>query len=127
MTTTTAHGLICLEDGDYAALALAMQGTAQATEAALDGISDSFDTFNMRPSVVAVTTTATGAASSFAEQPFTMSSATMVLDYNNITPTPTLVSGAIRITVPVTGWYAFGAYMNMQATGAVTAFSRRGS
>lgn len=125
MTTTTGHGLICLEDGDYAALALAMQGTAIATEASLDSISDSLDTFNRRPSAVAVTTTIAGPNSSLGETVFTLSSATSVFMYNNMTPSPTLVSGAIRITIPVSGWYAYGAYMNMQATGAVTAFSRR--
>lgn len=124
MTTTTAHGLICLEDGDYAALALAMQGTALATEAALDGISDSLDTFNLRPSVVAITTTTSGPNSTFGESLFALTG-TLALSYNNITPTPTLVVGAIRITIPVTGWYAYGSYMNMQAVGAVTAFSRR--
>lgn len=125
MSTTTEHGLICLEDEDYAALALAMQGTAQAVEAALDAISDGLDTFNLRPSVVALTSTATTAAGSVGEAQFSLSSATSAIDYNNMTPVPTIVSGGLRITIPKTGWYAYGAYMNMQAVGAVTAFSRR--
>lgn len=125
MTTTTEHGLICPDGDDYAALALMMQADALATEAALDSISDSLDTFNLRPSVVAVTTTATSSTGSAGETLYSLSSGTLAISYNNITPVPTLVLGAVRITIPRSGWYAYGAYMNPQAVGAVTAFSRR--
>lgn len=124
MTTETDHGLVCLDGDDYAAIALAMQKDALATDAALDAVSDAFDTNYLRPVVLAATTGISGPNSTLGEIQFNL--ATLAIGYFNFTPAPTAASAnSIRMTAPRTGWYSYGAFMNMAATGAVTAFSRR--
>lgn len=123
MTTTVgSHGLSCLTDDDYAGLALYMQDQANAVEAALGAVSDSLDTAATRPVVVATSNLVNGPVASAGETIFGING--WVIDYSNFTPTPTTTAG-IRFFVPKTGWYEHGAYMNMQAAGAVTPFSRR--
>jgi hypothetical protein len=123
VTTLTDHGLVCLDGADYGAVALALQADALAVEAALDSISDSFDSFYLRPVVLAATTTLVAQPSS-GEQVFGMGP--WAVAYSNFVPAPTTAaSSGARITIPRTGWYAYGGYANMIATGAVTALSRR--
>lgn len=43
------HGLFCLDDDDFAAVALAMQCNAQATNTALEGINDAVNDYLGRP------------------------------------------------------------------------------
>jgi hypothetical protein len=122
--TTTEHGLLCPSEEEYAALALIMQHDALAVEAALDSISDSFDSFLARPTVLAATTVVSGPNSTLGEAVFQMSG--WGVTYSNFTPVPTVAApSGIRLSVPRTGWYNYGAYANLVATGAVTANSRR--
>ena len=116
------HGLGCLDDEDYAAIALYMQGQGLIIDTALSQISNSLDTFYLRPSVVAQTTGVAGPASSGGEQLFGLSG-NWALTYSNFTPVT--ISSGVRITIPRTGWYTYGCYGNLQTTGAVTALSRR--
>lgn len=51
------HGLFCLDNQDYAAFALAMQCNAQATDAALDTVSDSLTAYLNRPYISFTNTT----------------------------------------------------------------------
>lgn len=122
--TTTEHGLLCPGPEEYAAIALLMQHDALAIEAALDSISDAFDTTLLRPVVLATTTAINGPNSTSGEIVFNMTSWSVT--YTNFVPVPTTAApSGIRITIPRTGWYKYGAFANMVATGAVTAFSRR--
>lgn len=118
------HGLKCLAEEDYAAIALYMQDQALVIDSVLDGMSDSLDTFNLRPGFTAATTGVNGPVASGGEQLQGLGNWSMV--YSNFTPAPTTgVSFGIRMTAPRTGWYEHGAYINAQASGAVTANSRR--
>ena len=123
MTIYTSHGLACLQDQDYAAIALAMQVDAIAIDAALDGISDSFDTHYTHPYMLAITTATQG--------PFaTSSEAVQGVPSWTVSTTNMVTSGAsagIRVTIPLSGWYSHGCYLNMVASGAITAASRRTS
>lgn len=123
MTTYTDHGLVCLEDDDYAAVALAMQHDAVATEASLDAISDAFDTYYQRPYATAVTTAVNGPVSSGGEQVFGLVGWSVTA--NNMPGTIIASSSIMRVTASKTGWYRAQAYANMVAAGGVTANSRR--
>lgn len=124
MIPVGTHGLSCLGEEDYAAVALYMQDQALAIEAALVDISDDLASGFLRPSVVAVTTTVSGPQSSGSEQIYDLT-ATWTMSYENYTVDPSIISAGVRLTIPRTGWYAYGAYANIAATGAVTALSRR--
>lgn len=123
MTTYTDHGLACLDDEDYAAVALAMQHDALATEAALDAVSDAFDTYQMRPYATAILTTPNGPVASGGETIFGLVGWTV--GANNIPGIITAGTSGMRITVTKTGWYRAHAYANIVAAGAVTANSHR--
>lgn len=43
------HGLFCLDDDDFAGVALAMQCNAEATDSALDAVNDDLNTYLSRP------------------------------------------------------------------------------
>lgn len=118
------HGLACLDEEDYAATALYMQDQGQAIEDALVDISTSLSSALLRPSVTAVTTTVSGPNSTAAEQIFSLT-ATWSLTYHNYTVAPTIIGAGVRLTIPRTGWYGYGTYGNLAATGVVTALSRR--
>lgn len=122
MTTYTDHDLACLDDTDYAAVALAMQHDALAIEATLLADQAAFAGFSHRPYANAFTPAINGPVSSASETIFTIVGWTMTA--TNM-PGATAISGGMRITVPVTGWYSYQVYANMVAAGAVTAFSRR--
>lgn len=127
MTVVTPHGLLCPGDEEYGAQTLVTQADALAIEAALSGLSDAFDSFYLRPGVIANTTANFGPVATGAEALFPVSSS-WALVYNNITPAPTTNppgTGGIRVTIPRNGWYSYGGYMNMVASGAITALSRR--
>lgn len=111
------HGLACLSDEDYAAIALYMQNQAQAIDTALDGISDSFDSVSLRPGVLMSSTANVAVASGVSGG--VGSSAVL---YSNFT----LASAtSVSFTTPRSGWWQYGANVNMVATGAVTANSLR--
>lgn len=123
MTTYTDHGLACLGDEDYAAIALAMQQDALATEASLDAVSDAFDTYYLRPYATAITTAPTGPVSSAGETIFGIGG--WSLSNTNMPGATAPVNVGLRLIMPATGWYSYQAYASMVAAGAVTAFSRR--
>lgn len=123
MTTYTDHDLACLGDEDYAAVALAMQHDAYATETALDAVSDAFDTYYLRPYATAITTGPTGPISSAGESIFGIGS--WSLSTTNMPGATAPTATGLRLVMPKTGWYSYQAYANLVAAGAVTAFSRR--
>src|SRR5687767_301551 len=110
------HGLSCLGDEDYAAIALYMQDQGLAIDAALDDISDQFDSFYLRPGFVSASTgtvlnTTINVTGSIG------ASATI---YANMT-----VAGGIQFVTPRAGWWQYGGNVNMVAAGAITANSYR--
>lgn len=123
MIPVGTHNLACLDENDPAATALYMQDQAIKIDTLLDGISDQFDLYYLRPSVIAQTTGTAGPNSSLGEQIFGLNG-TWTIVYNNFTA-PTIIGNGLRITTPKTGWYNYGCYGNLAATGAVTALSRR--
>lgn len=124
MSTETGHGLICLDGGDYAAVALALQADAFAVEAAAAGIQADFAEFRARPTVLATTTVGLGAVASNGEALNRLG--TWAVTYSNFTPAPTtLALSGVRILLPRTGLYSYGTFVNLVASGAVTALSRR--
>lgn len=123
MTTYTDHDLACLGDEDYAAVALAMQHDALATEAALDAVSDAFDTYYLRPYATAVTLATGGAVASAGETIFSITGWSLGSTNMPGATAPSIVG--LRLTMPKTGWYSYQAYASLVAAGAVTAFSRR--
>jgi hypothetical protein len=124
MSTVTDHGLVCLDGEDYAALALALQADALAVEASLSSVQAAFTRFRQRPTVLATTTAGIVAVASGGETPSRVG--TWAVSYSNFTPVPTVVPfSGVRITIPATGLYSYGGYINLVASGAVTALSRR--
>lgn len=109
------HGLACLGDEDYAALALYMQDQGTAVDTALDGVSDAFDSYLLRPGVLATS----NANQAFASGSTGNLGGTTVL-YANFP-----VLAGITFITPRAGWWQYGANVNMVATGAVTANSLR--
>lgn len=125
MTTFTPHGLVCLGEEDYSAIALAMQADALAVDAALDGISGSLDSYLSRPYLQMITTTGNGPLSSGGEQQFSIGSWSVVSGNIPIGSGTLLGNIAGAMPMPETGWYEYGCYVNLVAAGALTAFSRR--
>lgn len=121
MTTVTDHGLICPDPADYAAIGLLMQADALAIDAALDGISDAFDTHYTHPYAIGYTTASTS-ASTLAEQNISINNWAVL---NTNMTVSTAANSGLRLTVAKTGWYQFGLYVNLVAVGAITALSRR--
>lgn len=123
MTTVTDHGLVCLDDNDYSAIALAMQADAYATEAAIGSVNTSLTTALTRPYVNAVTTVGQGPLSSGGE--ILENQGVWAIASTNIPVVTTAAVSGIRITIPRAGVYRYGTYCNLVAAGAVTAVSRR--
>lgn len=116
------HGLQCLDDDDPAAVALYIQAEALAIDTLLDGISDSFDATYLRPGFTGATTIVNGPIASGGEAQFGLNG--WALTSSNFLPAPTATLG-FQFTVPRTGWWESGLYLNAQASGAVTVNSRR--
>lgn len=124
MITVGSHGLTCPEGTDYGAIALYMQDQAQVIDGALDGISDDLDTFFTQPVILATSTATYGPNSSFAEQIFCIAG-TWAITYDNSPLLVTPTTCGFQFTVPRSGVYKFGGYVNAISSGAVTNFSRR--
>lgn len=111
MTSVGDHGLTCLDDGSYAAVALSMQANAQAINDALVGIEESItsygDTFVFR---FVTTSTSTSGANSGISLPD--GTAADLLSQRNL--------GVLS-----QGWYEAAFSLSYQETGAVTALSYR--
>lgn len=122
MTINTEHGLVCLDDNDYAAIALAIQTDALAVDGALSEISTALDNGYLNPYWMMATTSTAG--------PFSTTSVEIPIPGFSVAATnqstsTTSAPGGRRITVPRSGWYGHGGYANMVASGAVTALSDR--
>jgi hypothetical protein len=124
MATETEHGLLCLGEEEFAAIALAIQADAIAVDTALDSISDSLDTRYVRPYLQMVTTTGNGPLSSGGEQQFSIGIWSVAAGNIPIV-SGTLLGNIAPMTMPRTGWYEYGCFVNLVAAGALTAFSRR--
>lgn len=123
------HGLTCLADEDYAAIALYLQRTALAIEAALVAQEADLTAYTDRASVLFTTTVTT-----------TVVTGSGVLMPDGRTATLTSFTGAavtgggvdvastgstVTLTAARSGWYDFGGYCNVIAAGAVTLNSER--
>jgi len=126
MSTYTDHGLVCLDDEDYAAIALAMQTDALATDASLTSINNSFNTINSYPYAF-FTTTAGSTVSSGGEQQFAQGawSVTASRGFPIVSILTPLIGSVATVQATTTGWYEYGNYLNLTLAGAATAFSRR--
>lgn len=126
MSTTTESGLVCLEATDYAAIALAMQETGQATSDALSSISANLTTYNNRPWASAVTTAAGSVNNNLADFVLgTQPPGGLAIHSLAHTTTASGLSGLPTMTLPPAGWYLAGATCTFQPTGAVNAQTRR--
>lgn len=127
MTTYTDHGLVCPDPADYGAVALLIQADALATDSALSGITTSLNSLYTQPYALFVTNTGNGPLSSGGEQHFSQGNWT-ISSSRGITVTlagAPLTGVVARLNITTTGWYEYGNYVNLLASGAVTAFSRR--
>ena len=114
MTSVGDHGLSCLDDSSYAAVALSMQANANAINAALSDIQASFDSYTDRY-VFSTTTSSTSSsgANSGIVLPDGTAADSIVSSNQGILPS---------------GWYAASFSLTYQASGAVTAGTyRRGA
>lgn len=110
MSTIGNHGLSCLDDNNYAAIALSMQSNARAIDASLFQISTSLTAYGNRyVSKTVRTTTSTSGANSGTGLP----DGTAADDF--------IFGGGL---LPQ-GWYAAALTFTYQETGAVTAGSYR--
>lgn len=121
MATTSDHGLLCPDDEEYGAQTLVIQHDALAADAALDGISDSFDSFYLRPSMLWTTTAPTNTSATALLTVFSQIGS-FGLTYEN---SPGFVSTFGTFDVVRSGWYQFGNCANMTPSGGVTAASAR--
>lgn len=126
MTTYTDHGLVCLDDTDYAAIALAIQTDAVATDAALTDITASFNSVNSQPYALLVTTTGNGPLITV-DQEYTEGNWSLVSSRGlPISAGGGVFTGsAASFISPISGWFEYGNYVNLTLAGAATAFSRR--
>lgn len=122
------HGLICLDGSDPAAIALIMQTDAETIDDTLTQVSDALTGYNNRGWALATTTssyTLGQTAFDFVDgqglpgAPGLLGSSSESIQSFGISAPP-FFSPALPA-----GWYLAGAYASFQATGAVTANSRR--
>lgn len=125
MTTVFEDGFICLEEGDYAAIPLALQANAALADAALKALDDSIRGYNNRPWAQAITTaneivlnTTTGFIRGQSPPGLNLSFTARTVTTYGLSNLPTM-------TIPPSGWYLAGFTATFQATGAVTANSMR--
>jgi hypothetical protein len=130
MATPLLYGLECLDSTDYGAVALWMQATATAAEAALGAQLDEFNGFLSAPTAIITTTVAqTGITNGTLTTlggggQFAVTFANYTL---NEVPAfgQTLATGSLAFPLDKRGWYHVGAYIPMTASGGVTAGSSR--
>lgn len=112
MTTVGDHGLSCLDDSSYAAVALSMQANAEAIDDALTASRAAYTAYGNR----------------FVRR-FVMTNANVNNGANSgtVLPDGTAASTLITPTLGVlpAGWYAASASVTYQEDGAVTALSYR--
>lgn len=127
MTSIDNHGLTCLDGSDVAAVSLLLQSNAATIDSSLDAIADSLNAYNTRSWAVTTTNAAV-----------TGSSTSNELVSGSFPPGFSLLAGSLstqsfgmdsppNFLAPIlpTGWYLTGGIATFQATGAVTANSRR--
>jgi hypothetical protein len=123
------HGLSCLDDFDPAAIPLSLQANAEAIDSTLAAIDSTLDGYNNRGWAVATTTssyTISQTASDFVDgdglpgAPGILGSSAFTVQVFGLDTLPFFNSPVLPA-----GWYMAGAFASFQATGAVTANSRR--
>lgn len=122
------HGLTCLSGTDFAAIALLMQQNAEVIDGALQANLSSLQEYSNRPWAIATTTATTTVAQTTGEWPGTgFFSAISLLSngYSQVGFGIDITSQTISPTLHPAGWYMMGGSATFQATGAVTANSRR--
>lgn len=116
MKTTTTQGLPYPEINDPANGALALQALAEAINAKLVTDNATYDTILQVPTVVSTTS---------ADQPVG-SGSTLFVNFNtDLFVSPQLSTLGTDVKILQTGYWAAGYFMNLVATGAVDANSRR--
>jgi hypothetical protein len=131
MIPVGTHGLACLDEEDYAALALYMQDTALDIEAALLTEQTAINDYRLRTSMEFVTTVTTSTAAGVgsimpdgrAAQGQDWTGATVLGGGATISALSS--GGAIVFIPPKSGWYDVGCYANVIPAGAVTVGSER--
>lgn len=122
------HGLTCLTDNDYAAVALHMQDQARTLDAALAGISNELTAYNNRMSFV-VTSTVTSSFPALGGQIMPDGREANNVSFAGGTflggGASLIAGGNILFIPPESGWYDIGGYVNVVAAGAITANSER--
>lgn len=118
MIPVGTFGLSCLSPDDPAATALYMQSQGNKIDALLDGISDGFDSFYLRPAAAWVTTTQVSNGGVNVFGPFGFNAVNLYANF------PVSLT-SFQFVVPRSGMYQFGANVNMVAAGAVTVGSFR--
>lgn len=116
MLSVGDHGLSCPTPQDYAALALHTQNEGTVIDNVLDSISDDFDSFYLRPGIIALSTSTV--LNTAINVTGGIGGSTVL--YSNFT-----VLGGVGFITPRPGWWQYGANVNMVAAGAVTAGSYR--
>lgn len=114
MTTVGDHGLSCLDDDSYAAVALSMQANAQAIDAALVASRASYTAYGNRFARKYVSTSASAGNGANSGVVLPDGTAAAIL----FSPT---------IGILPAGWYSASASLTYQEDGAVTALSYRRS
>lgn len=126
MSTVTDHGLICLGDEEYAAVALAMQADAQAVTDVTTADIAALDAYNNRPWLLATSTAAATIGQSTVEPTFDTSFPGLaVISQTSGTVQQSGLSSFATNAVERAGWYHVGGFATFQATGAVNTFTRR--
>lgn len=126
------HGLTCLGEEEYAAVALYMQATAKTVEDNLTAQQAAFDAYRNRTSILFTSTISSSYAAGSVVGGVVMPDGRLagVTTMTGATvsgggATVLSVSSVITMTVPRSGWYDFGGYCNVIAAGAITANSER--
>lgn len=100
------HGLGCLDENDYGAVALAMQCNAVAIDDSLTGIRTALTTYGTQ----------------FIRRFVSTSSSTSGANSGLLLPDATAATNALNVSLGILprGWYAASGSLSYQATGAVT-------
>jgi len=124
------HGLICLDGDDYSALPLALQADAKAINSTLSSDQAELDGYNNRPWTILTTTATTTIGQNTNEWTGDVASAYPGVSIlgNGFTQQNfdlDISLFTVHAATDPAGWYMAGGTATFQATGAVTANTRR--
>lgn len=122
------HGLSCLDGADYGAVALSLQANAGEIDDTLTQIQANLNLYNNRGWALSTSTSSFTLASTafdFVDQQFLPGS--YLFNNANFSDQSFGMDTLPFFSTPIlaAGWYMAGCYVTFQATGAVTANSRR--